>query len=577
MAPNDRRSISDIEVFAPSVQVRFHTDRGLYEVEAKKLGIGGSEETLVACQTWKDISQPAGSFMVHLADFARYDKMIFPNDLCTIKMSTHTPPNSITGASTEARDRITHATMIGLVDSVRRKRLIDPNTGKPNVFCEIKGRDMGKLFVKHQVRYIPWLQDSMEGQTMLQPVIAMFKYLLSGFATGGQLDFLMAQNIKKFFSEAVDLRFPLNGRTVDLKNAISYRAMSQMGVIPYNLPLSSQEGSLWQILQNYANLPFNELWIDTINNPELVISNLESSKLSSPLSGSSLAASRASASTYIDAQSGADQKQSLDTFGAGGSKISLAERWNGSPDNCNAYTMVFFRRTPFDKDDWAALPTFNISNSDILEHDLGVSDSETYNMFWVYPLLAVPGELPLKGLGVLPLLFSEKRQWDTAPDPAKGNAFPRAIIIQGNTPESNRQRAIARRNAVEKFGFNPLEVKTRVWRWANGANIGSAVQTANLLTLALANWHKHNSILKSGSMTIKGIPDLHVGNKLYNSDENEEYYVEAVSNNYVQYQAITTTVMLTRGQVPGSIDWGNAYRNFCMGMPLKPGSQQEGL
>ena len=540
MAPDDRRSIADVEVFAPSVQVRFHTDAGIHEATSGQRGPGGAEETLVACQTWKDISQPAGSFMIHMADYARYDEMISPMDLCTIKISTHTPYSSKTGNLAESRDRITHATMIGLVDSVRRKRLIDPNTGKPNVFCEIKGRDFGKIFVKHQVRYIPWLQDSAAGQSMLNPVAAMFKNLFSGFATGGQIDFLMGANIKKFFSNSVNLSFRFNNAAIALKDAISYRAMSNMGIIPYNLPLMSQEGSLWQILQNFANLPFNEMWVDTINNPERVISSSDSSPSSDVL--------------------------------------TATQKWNGGngSDNCNAYTMVFFRRTPFDKIDWDNLPTINISNADIIEQDLGVSDNETYNMFWVYPLLALPGNLGLKSLGAIPLLFSLKQQYDITADPAKANKMAKVVKIEGKSRTVNIQRAIASRNAVEKFGFLPLEVQTRVWRWGGGGDIDNAMQASNGMTLALANWHKHNSILKSGSLTIKGIPDLHVGNKLFNADENEEYYVEAISNNYIQYQPMTSTLMVTRGQTPGAIEWGNAYRDFCLSRPMAVGSQSAG-
>jgi hypothetical protein len=577
MDTGERRSIENVDVFAPSAQVRFHTESGTYEAQTGQLDIGGAEETLVACQTWKDISQPAGSFMIHMSDFARYDKMISPMDLCTIKFSDHSPFDSSTGNVPPNRDKIVNANMVGLVDSVRRKKLIDPNTGKPNVFCEIKGRDFGKLFVKHQVRYIPWLQSSAAGQSMLDPVISMFRYLLSGFATGGQIDFLMAYNIKRFFSEAVNLSFPFNGQVIALKNAVSFRAMKLMGIIPYNLPLASQEGSLWQILQNYANVPFNELWVDTVPNPKDVISDADASPISSPLTAADLSAAQAQAATYAAQQSGVDKAQSVKVFGANGSNIGLAQNWTGSPDNCNAFTMVFFRRTPFDQDDWDALTKTYITNAEIMEQDLGVSDAETYNMFWVYPLLAVPGQVPLKGLGALPLLFTKTQQYDVVPDISQPNKTARVIKLTGTSTEANIQSDIASRNAVEKFGFLPLEVQTRVWRWADGGNLGNSIQAANGLTLALANWHKHNSILKSGSMTLKGITSLRVGTKLVNSDENEEFYLEAVSQNYVRYNPLTTTVMVTRGQTPGAIAWGNSYKDFCSSRPLAPGSQQKGV
>lgn len=576
----ETRSIKNLEVFAPRVRVRFHTEDGAFEVATKDQP-GGQEQSLVACQTYKDIGQPTGSFMVHLADFGRYDKLLKPMDMVTISMSNHTPFAPSTGNLSFSRDQLTHATMIGFVDSVRRKRLIDPSTGKPNVFCEIKGRDFGKLMVKHQIRYIPWLVEQLEGEAMLAPVVAMFKSLLSGFLTGGDIDFLVANNFQKMLKN-VEMSVHFNKRLVSVMNSFSYRANKELGVIPYNLPVMAQEGSLWQVLGNFANLPFNEMWVDTINNPKRVIDDSESSVFSSPLTTDELSKVRGRASQYIKAQtSSSDREQSVKNFGASGEKISTAERYVGEPDNSNAYTMLFLRRTPFDADDWKALPRIFISNADIQEQDLGISDHEVYNMFWVYPLLPIPNELTLKALGSTPVLFSRRRQFLETSD--KDNAYPKAIVLTGDTsslPTSDadaarKHAAISRRNAVEKFGLLPMEQRTRVWAWSKQGKMNNVTRTANLLTQTLANWYKHNGILKNGSMTIKGLPDMHVGNVLVNVDENEEYYVEGVANSYVQYQPMTTTVMVTRGQRIGEINWGNAYRDFCKGKPLGVGAQQE--
>jgi hypothetical protein len=272
-------------------------------------------------------------------------------------------------------------------------------------------------------------------------------------------------------------------------------------------------------------VPFNEMWVDTINNPRRVIDDASVSPHSSP----------------------------LDT----------AQRYSGEPDDSNAYTMLFLRRTPFDADDWKALPRILISNADIQEQDLGVTDHEVYNMFWVYPLLAVPNEITMKGLGSRPMLFSREVQFTEKSD--RPGSYP-SVVSDPRT---------ARRNAVEKFGLMPMERSTRVWCWSKSRNMSSVTKTANLLTQTMANWYKHNSVLKTGSMSIKGLPDLHVGNVLVNVDEKEEFYVEGVANNYVQYQPMTTTVMVTRGQKIGEINWGNSYREFCEGRPVNVGQQEE--
>jgi len=576
MPKSDIRALSNLEFFAPKIQVRFHTDRGNFESSTQAFP-GGQEDTLISCQTFKDIGQPAGTFVLHLADYARYDTLLNPMDVCTIKVSVHTPSDPKTGNISESRDAITHATMIGLIDSVRRKRLIDPMSGKPTVFCEIRGRDFGKLFVKHQIRYLPWVQDQLEGETMVEPILSMFRSLVSGISSGGDIDFLVVNNLKRMFSQAVDMTFPFNGKKLNLTNCISYRAQSKLGVIPFNLPLNAQEGSLWQILQNFSGYPFNEMWVDTINNPERVISAKESSSVSSPLRESELASNRTNAQQYINQQTGADKELTEKIFGKNAENITVAEKYRGSPDNCDAHTMMFLRRVPFDQIDWDALPRYGISNADIVEQDLGTSDHETYNYFWVYPLLAVPQEITMKSIGILPLLLRNIRQFNEGPGNELGNARP--IMISGNSETAKKYREIARENAFEKFGFCPLEVKTRMWRWADSEGTGDSLKTANNLTHVLNNWYRHNSILKSGSMTIKGAPDLHVGNVLVNVDDQEEYYVEGISNNYIQYQPMTTTVMLTRGQPTKNsgrrIEWGNIYRDFCSAPPIPAGRQVE--
>lgn len=577
----ERRGITNIEVYAPSILVRFHRDSDSAKVEFSSK-TGGAENDLIACQTYKDIGQPAGTFMIHLTDHRRYDRLLKPMDLCTINISNHTTKAPRTGNISDNANRHTHATMIGFIDSVRRKRLIDPQTGKPKVFCEIRGRDFGKLMVKHQIRYIPWLMDREDGESMVAPAIAMFKALLSGFQSGGSIDWLVIENLRKFLSESVKIEFPFNGRSLKIQNSLSYRAMKDMGVIPYNLPLQAQEGSLWQILSNYANLPFNELWIDTVNNPTLMIRERDASPLSSPLPGDDrkLKEAQQRAVKYIRSQTGADNKRSVDLWGKNGEKISYAEKYrdSGGSDISNAHTMLFFRRTPFDNDDWKQLHRYNISDEDIFEQDIGISDHETYNFFWVYPLLGMPQELALKAIGCLPLMYRKGRQFKTN----IVGSLPVAVVLKGVSGENSIHGQIAELNAVEKYGFNPLEIKTRVWRWSDAKQVGGTVQTCNMLTLTLGNWFKHNAALKSGSLTIKGAPDLHVGNVLRNIDEKEEYYVEGVATNYVQYQPMTTTVMVTRGQPyegPGVIDWGNVYREYCGAtsrpIPLAVGSQNQ--
>lgn len=571
----DSRSILTTEIFAPKIQVRFHTDEGGLEFQSNE--VGGQEESLVSCQTVKDLGQPTGSFIIHLTDQRRYDKLLKPMDFVTIKMSNHSPTNPLTGNVQAGRDRIVNATMIGFVDSVRRKRLIDPTSGRPSVFLEVRGRDFGKLFVKHMVRYIAWLAGDPASQVLADPIIAMFKSLLSGFTTGGYIDFLVLNILTTFFTKSVSMTIPFDGSKVPIINAISYRAMGQMGLIPFNLPLMAQEGKLWNVMQNFANLPFNEMWVDTVSDPLAVINPLAASAYSTPLTQDKVDKAKNRTQNLNAQLSPADKAVNVSNLQA-----QPGFKFNGPKDQANAYAMFFLRRTPFDQDDWDALTRIKFSNADVAEQDLGTTDDETYNFFWVYPLLGTPNEIALKGIGIRPMLFTKETQFDEKLG-ANGMARGIPISLKGGAPasglptEEEKHKGIARLNAMEKYGFAPLEVSTRLWQWAADSGLSGADKTAAALSLTLANWNKHNAGLKQGSMTIKGIPEAKVGQVLQNVDEKEEYYIEALAHNWIRYQSITTTAMVTRGQpVKGSnpIDWGNAYTDYCKSPPLKLSAMQ---
>ena len=58
----------------------------------------------------------------------------------------------------------------------------------------------------------------------------------------------------------------------------------------------------------------------------------------------------------------------------------------------------------------------------------------------------------------------------------------------------------------------------------------------------------HNYEYLSGSMTIRGRPDIRVGYRLDVMERNESYYVESVAHTWAIGTPMTTTLTLTRGQ-----------------------------
>lgn len=585
----DRR-INNVDVFRPTVQVAFHTTTGTFDIQTQTYE--KIELDLLSCQTFKDLSQPAGMFVIHLADRMRWDKVIQPMDIVSIKMSNHISYNPNIKNYNLSEDN-THATMIGLVDSVKRKRLIDPASGKPQVFCEIRGRDFGKLFIKHQVRYLPWLLGAEGTERLTDAIKSMLRWMLSGLSTRGDISKLIRNALLRLFLSTVKIKFNVDNTNKNLSDLITYRFSTGMGYIPFSMSLQSQEGNLWQILSNFANKPWNEMWVDTVNAPKLVIPDSICAKeystpfgLTEPLLDKSGKQVRNSSTGRLEtttdtAKATNSRQQEWDELRKGydpnnktqvakknmlnerktefgikdvddpaSQKVKVPSFIDGRLDNANI--VLFARQTPFDNKRWQMLREFrcyNITNDDIQEMEVGTQDHEVFNYFWVYPTLAIPGEIPLKGLGIQPVMLSQTSQMGIALD-----------STDNLTPLSNPS---VTPSAVEKYGFNPLELQTKVWRWSSTVAYENIKKVANRMLLAMVNWNKWNAHLTSGSMTIKGAPNLHVGDMLYNCDEDMEYYVEAVTNTYMQYQPMTTTVLVTRGQPrgDGKFDWGNVMQD----------------
>ena len=67
-------------------------------------------------------------------------------------------------------------------------------------------------------------------------------------------------------------------------------------------------------------------------------------------------------------------------------------------------------------------------------------------------------------------------------------------------------------------------------------------------TLLQDHWYQHNLEYISGSITMRGAPEIRAGYRLDLPDRNSSYYVEGVSHNWTYGQPMTTTLHVTRGQ-----------------------------
>lgn len=62
-------------------------------------------------------------------------------------------------------------------------------------------------------------------------------------------------------------------------------------------------------------------------------------------------------------------------------------------------------------------------------------------------------------------------------------------------------------------------------------------------------WNRDNHRTQSGTMTVKGNPDIRVGDKLFRSDTEETFYIVSVGNRFVYGKPFTTTVAVDRGLI----------------------------
>jgi murein DD-endopeptidase MepM/ murein hydrolase activator NlpD len=84
----------------------------------------------------------------------------------------------------------------------------------------------------------------------------------------------------------------------------------------------------------------------------------------------------------------------------------------------------------------------------------------------------------------------------------------------------------------------------------SGSAIDSTVIRGGLIrwSLLLDHWNQHNNEYLTGTITLRGMPEIRVGYRLDWLDHNESYYVEQVNHTWKYPDGMTTTVQVSRGQ-----------------------------
>jgi hypothetical protein len=159
-----------------------------------------------------------------------------------------------------------------------------------------------------------------------------------------------------------------------------------------------------------------------------------------------------------------------------------------------------------------------ITNQDVTASSLGRSDNDTFNIFSIFNT-SLDAELWRFALReIIPIINSI------------------SVMRHGvRGKESNTKFANFSRDFLcnsENTGVDTSAVRRQLVRWA----------------LLMDHWSQHNIEYLSGTITMRGRPDIRVGYRLDWVDRHESYYVEQVSHEWSYPGALRTTVQVTRGQ-----------------------------
>ena len=102
--------------------------------------------------------------------------------------------------------------------------------------------------------------------------------------------------------------------------------------------------------------------------------------------------------------------------------------------------------------------------------------------------------------------------------------------------------------SIARHGFRVREVNTSFANLVK--NDGTAFRRKNLVRwqMLMDHWYQHNIEYLTGTISLRGRPDIRCGYRIDWEDRNESYYIEGVSHSWQYPGPLETTVEVSRGQ-----------------------------
>lgn len=464
----------------------------------------------------KDLNNPTGSFTIQL-----YDNPINNSEkLRGQRISDIVQTNDLVVISFRRGNQPLTCAMIGVVSQRPLENEYIADSGAASSTVTITGYDLGKLLLNAGIY---WFSHA--------PFANLRQYTLQGWDVILQGDFAntrvqgpQLQNktnigfgkkgifgpnkkariikavLNHFFYSFTSLSYQRQqGEFANVANILAYRLNETYGQPNVNVTLFQQEQSVFNFCQNLGEKPWCEFFVETL--------------LDEP-----------------DFWSGMNQQHKVYE-----GTISVVDAFDGCKST------IVFRETPFDEDDWNALPRYVIDDRHIKGTSLG-GEPTVYNIFYVTP----------SNLG--------------ASSPITNQALANSGIFL--------------EESAHKHGYRPFIAESNALLFSNdpaGPTSADILERVNFLTKRLHKWYALSDQFISGTITVQGNALYKVGTRLlrhylrggrqvgaaglifapggavpaatnYSGNvASREFYIEGVSHTWQAFGTFDTTLRVTRG------------------------------
>lgn len=385
--------------------------------------------------------------------------------------------------------------MRGFISNIRRTRVID-DSGSIRRTITINGNDYGKLIANYQIYYAADVPGQNTVGSDVDPAQMLMLPLLSEnmglFGNGTSETIPLSQLIPEFIDGGAG-DGPISTWIGAMQTTTP--AIPNLGVVVsvsdlYQLnwiSLQSLQGGLDQVISQFSNSPWCEWFICDVDSGPLIIHR----------------------DTPFKDQNG--------NYVLGTS--ALPSTW-----------------------------TVSITDEDIIEDDIGTSDSEAYNYFFTYPSLFPQGDLAYKFA-----IINQTQEFGT------GSAQSQQATEESLTIATNPKIL---RASIYRYGLQIMEQASPAIPIIATDSDASVDPMSAQLSIVMNGWLFQTfgwaPQMLNGTLQLKGNENIIIGQYLTNTDMGEEYYVEAVDDTFTISQigsmgdddifTYTQQVQVTRGR-----------------------------